>query len=224
MDYHKIYDALIIRGQNRVLAGYKEKHHIIPRCLGGTDDAGNLVWLTPEEHYVCHLLLVKMNPGSVKLVKAAMFMVTANSNQQRTNKAYGWLKRQYAEYMRGPNNPSKNGVWNKGISVKTRKTDITPDEKTAISSRMKEQNPCAGIKPWNHPRATEYTKSVWAKADLIKEIWEKNEKPSYCRLYSLVNGHSHGKDWEAIGPYMNLVKYFRNGWEPKNDNEWKDFK
>ena len=117
MNYQKIYDNIVRRGQHRILEGYSEKHHIVPRCLGGTDDVTNLVSLTPEEHYLCHLLLVKIHPNNIHLVKAAMFMVSANKDQQRNNKVYGWLKRQYSEYMQGPNNPSKlNGPWNKGVT------------------------------------------------------------------------------------------------------------
>ena len=95
MNYQKIYNNIIQRGRTRILEGYKEKHHIVPRCLDGTDDESNLVSLTPEEHYLCHLLLVKINPNNIRLVRAAMFMVSSNSNVQRNNKAYGWLKRQY---------------------------------------------------------------------------------------------------------------------------------
>lgn len=220
MDYQKIYDKLITRGKNRMLAEYTERHHILPRCLGGTDDSSNLVDLTPEEHYLCHQLLVKIHPDNIKLLNAALFM-TANGMGRRSNKVYGWLKRRYAEYMRGPNNPSKvNGPWNKGKTGYAVTVNFSQEFLDATSARMKENNPCAGVKPWNHPRATVYTKSVWANADWIKEIWEKNDKPSYCKLFSLVNGYSHRKDWEAIGPYMNLVKYFRNGWNPKEDEEW----
>ena len=242
MDYQRIYDNIINRGKNRVLTEYKERHHIIPRCMGGTDDNNNLIFLTPEEHYVCHQLLVKIYPDNSSLIFAANMLCVPTRYVRRNNKVYGWLKRKFVEntsgdnhvlrknkivreknqqYMRGPNNPAKNGVWNKGISVKTRKTDITVEEKTAISTRMKEKNPNAGVKPWNHPRATEYTKSVWSKADIIKIIWEENNRPSYCKLYTLVNGKSVGRDWEAIGPYMNIVKYFRNGWIPTEDTEWK---
>jgi hypothetical protein len=39
---------------------YQEKHHIIPKSLGGTDAHDNLVKLTAREHYVCHRLLVRM--------------------------------------------------------------------------------------------------------------------------------------------------------------------
>jgi hypothetical protein len=62
MNYKKIYDNLISKGRNRVLNCYVERHHIIPKCMGGTDDEENLVELTPEEHYVAHQLLVKIYP------------------------------------------------------------------------------------------------------------------------------------------------------------------
>ena len=107
MNYKKIYDLIIERSKHRILTGYKESHHIIPRCLGGTDDEHNLTDLTPEEHYLCHLLLVKIYPNNIKLVKAAMFMTSSNINVKRNNKAYGWLRRQYAESMSGDNNPNR---------------------------------------------------------------------------------------------------------------------
>jgi hypothetical protein len=223
MNYQTIYNTIIERSRNRVLTEYSEEHHIIPRCLGGSSDKSNLALLTPEEHYLCHLLLVKLNPNNIRLVKAAMFMVSGTKYVRRSNKMYGWLKRQYSDYMRGPNNPSKlNGTWNKGLSVKLRKTDITDEEKQNHSIRMKEKNPCAGVKPWNHPRATEYTRSIWIKADVIYNVWLENNKPSYCRLHSLVRGCMY--DTVSVGPFMNMVKYFRNGWIPTQDIEWKEFK
>lgn len=98
MNYKKIYDSLINRGLNRKLPKetYKEKHHIIPKCLGGTNDDSNLVYLLPEEHYTCHLLLVKIYPHEHKLLFAAR-MMRANKTGQRNNKQYGWLKRKAAE-------------------------------------------------------------------------------------------------------------------------------
>jgi len=223
MNYQRIYNTIIERSKQRMLLEYTEEHHIIPRCVGGTDDSANLVMLTPEEHYVCHQLLVKIYPGNIRLVKAAMFMVASNKHQRRSNKTYGWLKKQYSEYMKGPNNPSTlNGTWNKGLSVKLRKTELTLEEREQHSARMKSDNPCAGIKPWNHPRATDYTKSIWIKADIIYNVWLESNKPSYCRLHSLVRGCMY--DSVSVGPFMNLVKYFRNNWIPTQDAEWKKFK
>ena len=59
MNYQKIHDAIIERAKTRKLEGYKERHHIIPRCLGGTDDNENLVDLTAREHFIIHLLYNK---------------------------------------------------------------------------------------------------------------------------------------------------------------------
>lgn len=221
MDYQKIYNTLVRRGQNRILEGYSEKHHIVPRCLGGTDEATNLVSLTPEEHYLCHLLLVKIHPNNIRLVKAAMFMVSSNDHVKRNNKAYGWLKRQYSNYMSGPNNPSTlNGPWNKGISGYKVKVNFSDNTLNSMSEKMKTNNPCAGVKPWNHPRATDYSKSVWKQADTLYRLWMNNRQPSYSKLYYLANGKCYTNESKVIGPYMNMIKYFRSGWVPTLDTEW----
>lgn len=39
-----------------------EKHHIIPKHMGGTDDESNLILLTVAEHVQAHYLLAKENP------------------------------------------------------------------------------------------------------------------------------------------------------------------
>lgn len=93
MNYKKIYDNLIARGANRQLESYKECHHVIPRCVGGTDDTSNLVYLTPEEHYVAHQLLVKLFPKNHALAKAAAMMIP----NRPSNKLYGWVRRRFAE-------------------------------------------------------------------------------------------------------------------------------
>lgn len=58
--YTKWYFSIIDRAKSRCLVGYKERHHIIPRSLGGSNDVRNLVELTAKEHYIAHLLLPYM--------------------------------------------------------------------------------------------------------------------------------------------------------------------
>ena len=107
MNYQKIYNNLINSDRSR--SGYVETHHILPKCLGGTDEKENLVSLYPEEHYLAHLLLCKIYPDNQKLLYAAMNMTTGSmvNKGMRNNKAYGWLRRQYAKSMSGDNNPNR---------------------------------------------------------------------------------------------------------------------
>ena len=93
MNYKKHYDMLIERSRNRTLKGYYEKHHIIPKCLGGSDDKNNIAILTPEEHFLAHQLLVKIYPNSPPLINAAIIMTTHHTSTRTNNKLFGWLRR-----------------------------------------------------------------------------------------------------------------------------------
>jgi hypothetical protein len=92
MNYKDIYNNLISRSKSRTIEGYTEKHHIVPKCMGGQDTDDNIVNLTPEEHYVAHQLLVKMYPCNYQLVGAAMMMTRHTTKRRMNNKLFGWLR------------------------------------------------------------------------------------------------------------------------------------
>jgi hypothetical protein len=155
MNYQKHYDALIERAKNRLLEGYCERHHIIPLCIGGTDDSENLVTLTPEEHYVAHQLLVKIYPENDKLIYAAWMMSTASPiNEVRSkNKLYGWIKkknidlrkRQSKEFYK--RKTANSGLW---ISqTKDARTKISNAQKTRYE-KYPESNPMNVFKHKEH--------------------------------------------------------------------------
>ena len=62
--YTRWYFNIIKLSTGRTIDGYCERHHIIPRSLGGSNDSNNIAFLTAREHFICHLLLVKMTVGS----------------------------------------------------------------------------------------------------------------------------------------------------------------
>lgn len=82
MNYQKIYDQIIDRARNRKLNCYKEKHHVTPRCLGGSDNKDNLVELTAREHFICHWLLCRTYPENKKLAKAFNMMCQGKNVKQ----------------------------------------------------------------------------------------------------------------------------------------------
>ena len=62
--YKSWYNTLMAtRKLRKAPDGYTENHHIIPKSLGGTDTAENLVRLSPREHFIAHLLLARIYSG-----------------------------------------------------------------------------------------------------------------------------------------------------------------
>lgn len=105
MNYKYHYDQLVERARLRGKPEeYSERHHIIPRCLGGSDEPVNLVHLTAREHYVAHQLLVKMNPGHRKLAFAALTMTVTPHGHRQNNRTYAWVKKRFADSQRGAAN------------------------------------------------------------------------------------------------------------------------
>lgn len=148
MNYNKIYQSLITRAKTRTqeIDTYYEEHHIIPRCIGGTDSSINLVKLTAEEHLLAHLLLVKLYPESSGMLIAASLMLTSSPScigRASFNKKYGYHRRALANQLKQLiwwNNGVKNIrspacpgpewikgmagiVWNKGKKLGTSWTD-----------------------------------------------------------------------------------------------------
>jgi hypothetical protein len=87
--YTKCYYSIIDRAKSRELPkeSYKEIHHIIPKCLGGSNAKENLVSLTAQEHRLVHILLPKMlsNTAHIKKMWYAAWMIlrVENLNQIR---------------------------------------------------------------------------------------------------------------------------------------------
>ena len=98
--YTRWYNQLVEQAKVRVLPRdvYTEKHHIIPRSLGGDNSIDNLVRLTAREHFICHWLLTKMVDGTEQKKMAyacKMMMHSHGDGQQRyriTSSVYESLK------------------------------------------------------------------------------------------------------------------------------------
>lgn len=102
MNYAEHYERLVERALGRNLSGYFEKHHVVPKCLGGSNDKSNLVRLTAREHFTAHMLLVRMHPKNPKLVFAAHAMQMQGRAGHSPasiskNRQFEWLRKRNAE-------------------------------------------------------------------------------------------------------------------------------
>jgi hypothetical protein len=89
-----INNILNTRGRFACGDKYHERHHVVPRCMNGSDDENNLIELFAKEHYEAHRLLALENPENEKLV-FAWWIMSAKSNN--TNDRYELSPEEYEE-------------------------------------------------------------------------------------------------------------------------------
>lgn len=130
--YTNWYFALVNNALHRTTLGYVEKHHIVPKALGGDDSAGNLVVLSAREHFVAHLLLTKMvdDKHLIAKLKYAVGKFIQNSpvqNRTFTSWEYKKIRENISEARLGKihsaasrkkmSDKRKGSVpWNKGVT------------------------------------------------------------------------------------------------------------
>jgi len=178
-----INNILETRGRFACGDEYHERHHIIPKCMGGTDDEENLIDLFAREHFVAHKLLAEENEGNYKLVAAWWRMC----NWQDHNKEFYEpapeeyevariaFSKAHSEAMRGENHPNygKRGElstnWGKHFSEDHRRKIGERNKGKTVSeeSRRKNSEAHKGI-----PRSQE---SRQKQSELAKRLWKDED-------------------------------------------------
>ena len=128
MNYKKVYDRIVENRLNNPLSKdeYGERHHIIPRSLGGSNRTDNLVRLSAREHFICHALLAEIYEyGSVEWIKmnqAFMMMKGASDNQKRyfNSRLYELKKEDFSKTMSYTQSGGGNSQYGKPRSEEVR--------------------------------------------------------------------------------------------------------
>lgn len=210
MNYQNIYNNLIIKAKNREVSEYTEKHHIIPRCMGGDNSKSNLVKLTPEEHYLAHQLLVKIYPNDIKLIFAASAMTFDRQGKRYNNKMYGWIRRKLS-IASSENNKGKESAF-KGrkhteeskakMSKASKDLGLIPPSREGIPLTMEQKKHLSEFwigKP-KPPRTKEHTEKIALQLRGRKSSDETKVKLSFAskgRVYDIVKCPYCGKEGGA---------------------------
>jgi hypothetical protein len=90
-----IYDKLMKRAIGRVyIKGLHERHHIIPKSMGGSNRKENIVCLTYREHFLAHWLLTKFTQDKDRIkMLHALFRMSVKNKYHSERIIAGW---QYA--------------------------------------------------------------------------------------------------------------------------------
>lgn len=176
--YLKWYKNIIInRIKFPILIG--ENHHIVPRSMGGNNENENIVKLTPKEHYVCHLCLIKFteNLDYYKMLCAinSMSMRTLKQNFNYNSRLYQILQEKRIEGLKiwlKKNSPFKNKLIHKK-SMNTREKNGT------------------NIFITNNP--------MYNKESVKKKLEKTSGKNHYlCKKYRYEYSLNFGKTWISI--------------------------
>ena len=150
MNHQKIYNNIIVNAKykNRIRLRknqkgyiYYEKHHILPRCLGGKNDAENLVLLTAKEHFVCHKLLTHIFPGNRKIIFAFHRICYSKNMRIASPRDYEYCRLLVSIAMSGANHPMYHKTHTKKAKEKISNSKIGKKQsKERIQNRIKKCN------------------------------------------------------------------------------------
>lgn len=103
--YSKWYFDIINNAKNRELEEYYEKHHILPKSLGGTNSIDNIVNLTAREHWICHKLLTKFTIKEFKMKMHCAFWRMCNPQGNKEyhkipSHSYAAARENFSEYRK----------------------------------------------------------------------------------------------------------------------------
>lgn len=182
--YTTWYNKIISCAQQRDVPDcYTEKHHIIPRSLGGDRSESNIVTLTAREHFVCHLLLTKMVSGAAqfKMIKAlTMIMGVKNIGKGRYIANSRWYK-----YARETNRHNIDAFWtaerrlHHSNTLKEYNLNLDPTSPKEIERRRKLSD-FQKTKEWSETAIASRSANMKRAADNRRgNPWTENRRLAY---------------------------------------------
>lgn len=191
MNYQKIYNALVSKRRKNPLqfGSYSEKHHIVPKCLGGGNDAENLVRLTLREHFIAHRLLVKIHPNQPGLQYALWRLaITKRSSECKiSSHAYQKIRGEFIERI---SEKMSGRIFSeqhrKRLSKASRGRTHSGEARRKISEYLNANHPWRGRK---HSQESKNKMSISAKGWVVNPITKqkqsekrRGELNANCRL------------------------------------------
>jgi len=204
--YKKWYDSIIDRAKNRVLSCYVERHHIIPKSCGGSNDKDNLVPLTAREHYIVHMLLpfCVIKKYKLKMIKGFMYM---NVKPKKSKRLYKINSRMYEKFRIEFGQMLKGTKLSEEQKAKMRGRKLSKETKAKIKYARQFQV-CSDEQRKKYSKI--YSNLIWVSFNGKSKRIKKELKQQY-----LNKGYKLGRDMS----YMN--KNIRNLLSQKTKAYWE---
>lgn len=196
MDYQKTYDQIIKRAKTRQIEGYVEKHHIIPKCMGGSNNISNLVKLTAREHFLCHQLLCEIYPEP-KLKIALWLMIIGKGKNIQNNYKINISSRIYEKLKIEAREIIKNKLKGRKLTEQHIQSirDSHLGKKKSEECKIKMRKPKRNTDKMRKPKSEAHKKAV--SNGMIGKKWKLSEE-------SLITRRKYYKDNKERGNKISL--------------------
>ena len=177
-----IQNILNTRGRFSCGDEYCERHHIVPKCMSGTDDENNLIDLFAKEHFIAHKLLAQENPENDKLMYAWWMLAHIDGREitpeeyeeARIAFSYNMKTRTFSEEHRRKIGKANKGrqrteEWRRKQS-ESHKGKPGPNKGKPMSDEAKQKQSEA------HKNPSQETRKKMSDAKKGTDPWNKNKK------------------------------------------------
>ena len=234
-----IQNILETRGRFACGDEYHERHHIVARCMGGTDEDDNLIDLLAREHFEAHRLLALENPNNIKLVYAWNRMCNSkNGDYKITPEEYEELRIAFAqtpftEETRQKMSESQKARWTEELREEWG-NKYSGKNNPNFGNHMSEENKQKigdlhrGVSPSEETRKklSESQKAWWTddrKEELSQKISGENH-PMFGRNHSeeskKKNSESHKGKKATEEAKQNMSKSQKERWTDELKEQW----
>jgi len=134
--YLRLCYALLYLERKKQKGDYLEKHRILPGCLGGKYEKGNVVIVTRREHTLLHLLLHKSFPEHQKLAQCASIMCGSKGTRFYKSLAYIQSCEEKSRLI-AQSNQTREVTWGDKISESLKTREKTDEHKENIGKAMR---------------------------------------------------------------------------------------
>ena len=182
-----------------------DRHHVIPKSLGGSNKKENLIKLTPREHYVAHLLLFKITSGKnrSKMAFALFRFSPRGSNRYGNSRTYERFRKEVSSVMAGKNNPFYGRT-------------LTEEHRRKISGKNSGMYGKSNYSIWVEEYGVEEANSRYNKwyENKLKKLKFGSDNPAYGKPRTNEQKKNHSKRMSGLGNPRYGKKLF---WIQKED-------
>jgi len=128
--WYRVYMSLVESRQDNLPEGYTENHHIIPKSMGGSDSADNLVRLTAREHFVAHRLLSKCTEGDANFrMMWALHRMMYAGHYDIGSRVYSKARIRHSQFLKDNHPAHRIDGWNEKMSRLVTQSWVGADER-----------------------------------------------------------------------------------------------